>query len=34
MEAAIGNSKDYSLKQYLFFASKLQTKAEVSDFFF
>lgn len=28
MEAAIGNSKDYSLKQYLFFASKLQTKAE------
>lgn len=29
MEAALGNSKDYSLKQYLRFANKLQTKAKV-----
>ncbi|KAJ7966485.1 DNA binding protein [Quillaja saponaria] len=28
MEAALGNSKDYSLKQYLLFANKLQTKAK------
>jgi len=28
MEAALGNSKDYSLKQYLLFADKLQTKAK------
>ncbi|XP_050365799.1 uncharacterized protein LOC126784379 [Argentina anserina] len=28
MEAALGNSKDYSLKQYLLFAEKLQTKAK------
>ncbi|KAL5988308.1 hypothetical protein ACLOJK_036071 [Asimina triloba] len=28
MVAAIGNSKDYSLKQYLFFAEKLQNKAK------
>ncbi|KAI9118374.1 hypothetical protein K1719_010706 [Acacia pycnantha] len=28
LEAALGNSKDYSLKQYLLFASKLQTKAK------
>jgi hypothetical protein len=31
MEAALGNSKDYSLKQYLLFADKLQTKAKVSE---
>ncbi|TYK20114.1 hypothetical protein E5676_scaffold134G002390 [Cucumis melo var. makuwa] len=29
MEAALGNSKDYSLKQYLLFANKLQEKAKV-----
>ena len=29
MEAALGNSKDYSLKQYIKFADKLQTKAKV-----
>ncbi|MED6111043.1 hypothetical protein PIB30_048750 [Stylosanthes scabra] len=28
MEAALGNSKDYTLKQYLIFADKLQTKAK------
>ncbi|PON65570.1 DNA binding protein [Parasponia andersonii] len=28
MEAALGNSKDYTAKQYLLFAKKLQTKAE------
>lgn len=28
MVAALGNSKDYTLKQYLTFASKLQSKAE------
>ncbi|KAG7024324.1 hypothetical protein SDJN02_13138, partial [Cucurbita argyrosperma subsp. argyrosperma] len=28
MEAALGNSKDYSLKQYLSFAKKLQDKAK------
>lgn len=28
MVAALGNSKDYSLKQYLLFANKLQTKAK------
>ncbi|KAL2317872.1 hypothetical protein Fmac_031748 [Flemingia macrophylla] len=28
MEAALGNSKDYSLKQYLKFAEKLQMKAK------
>ncbi|XP_038898858.1 uncharacterized protein LOC120086335 isoform X1 [Benincasa hispida] len=28
MEAALGNSKDYSLKQYLSFANKLQDKAK------
>ncbi|XP_059459530.1 uncharacterized protein LOC132189061 isoform X1 [Corylus avellana] len=28
MEAALGNSKDYSLKQYLLLADKLQTKAK------
>ncbi|XP_028797247.1 uncharacterized protein LOC114752673 [Neltuma alba] len=28
LEAALGNSKDYSLKQYLLFASKLQAKAK------
>lgn len=31
MAAALGNSKDYSLKQYLLFADKLQTKAKVSE---
>jgi hypothetical protein len=31
MEAALGNSKDYSLKQYLLFADKLQTKAKVGE---
>lgn len=31
MEAALGNAKDYSLKQYLLFADKLQTKAKVSE---
>ncbi|KAK4571812.1 hypothetical protein RGQ29_030281 [Quercus rubra] len=30
MVAALGNSKDYSLKQYLLFANKLQTKAKMS----
>lgn len=30
MEAALGNCKDYSLKQYLLFADKLQKKAKVS----
>lgn len=34
MEAALGSSKDYSLKQYLLLAEKLQTKAKVSDIFF
>ncbi|XP_029125825.1 uncharacterized protein LOC109791858 isoform X2 [Cajanus cajan] len=29
MEAALGNSKDYSLKQYLKFTEKLQMKAKV-----
>lgn len=29
MEAALGNSKDYSLKQYLSFANTLQEKAKV-----
>lgn len=29
MVAAIGSSKDYTLKQYLIFAEKLQTKAKV-----
>ncbi|EXC22415.1 hypothetical protein L484_007085 [Morus notabilis] len=29
MEAALGNSKDYTAKQYLLFANKLQTKAKV-----
>ncbi|XP_024029929.1 uncharacterized protein LOC21390497 isoform X1 [Morus notabilis] len=28
MEAALGNSKDYTAKQYLLFANKLQTKAK------
>ncbi|CAI0464356.1 unnamed protein product [Linum tenue] len=28
MEAALGNSKDYTLKQYLLFADKLQAKAK------
>ncbi|KAJ8773256.1 hypothetical protein K2173_028433 [Erythroxylum novogranatense] len=28
MEAALGSSKDYSLKQYLIFVDKLKTKAE------
>ncbi|XP_054819399.1 uncharacterized protein LOC129318580 isoform X1 [Prosopis cineraria] len=28
LEAVLGNSKDYSLKQYLLFASKVQTKAK------
>ncbi|KAF7817412.1 Amino acid transporter AVT6A isoform B [Senna tora] len=28
MQAALGNSKDYSLKQYLLFANQLQTKAK------
>ncbi|KAK7321619.1 hypothetical protein VNO77_32438 [Canavalia gladiata] len=28
MEAALGNSKDYSLKQYILFVNKLQTKAK------
>lgn len=30
MEAALGNSKDYTLKQYLIFVNKLQKKAKVS----
>lgn len=30
MVAALGNSKDYTLKQYLIFANKLQEKAKVS----
>lgn len=34
MGAALGHSKDYSLKQYLLFADKLQAKAKVSDIFF
>nr|GMD99491.1 Ena/VASP-like protein [Ipomoea batatas] len=29
MQAALGNSKDYTLKQYLVFVDKLQAKAEV-----
>lgn len=29
MEAAIGNSKDYTLKSYVIFVKKLQAKAEV-----
>lgn len=33
MVAALGNSKDYSLKQYLLFADKLQSKAKVSKCF-
>ncbi|VFQ83907.1 unnamed protein product [Cuscuta campestris] len=31
MEAVIGNSKDYSLKQYLVFVDKLQCKAKRFD---
>ncbi|KAF5746751.1 hypothetical protein HS088_TW06G00925 [Tripterygium wilfordii] len=34
MVAALGHSKDYTLKQYLLFVDKLQTKAKVSFFFF
>lgn len=34
MEAALGSSKDYSLKQYLLLVEKLQTKAKASDIFF
>lgn len=34
MGAALGHSKDYSLRQYLLFADKLQAKAKVSDIFF
>ncbi|KAL8096288.1 hypothetical protein AgCh_037304 [Apium graveolens] len=30
MEAALGNSKDYTLKQYLVFVEKLQEKSKVS----
>ena len=30
MEAVFGHSKDYSLKQYLAFATKLQNRAKVS----
>ncbi|MCI11731.1 hypothetical protein A2U01_0032833, partial [Trifolium medium] len=28
MQAALGNSKDYTLKQYLTFTNKLQEKAK------
>ncbi|OMO70875.1 hypothetical protein COLO4_28451 [Corchorus olitorius] len=31
MEAALGNSKDYSLKQYLSFVDKLQSKSKVGE---
>lgn len=34
MEGALGNSKDYSLKQYLLFVTKLQDKAKVRRLFF
>ncbi|XP_031372510.1 uncharacterized protein LOC116187722 isoform X3 [Punica granatum] len=34
MEAALGSSKDYSLKQYMLFVEKLQAKAKASDIFF
>ena len=30
MEVALGNSKDYSLKRYLLFVTKLQKKSKVS----
>lgn len=30
MEAVLGNSKEYTLKQYLLFVDKLQTKSKVS----
>jgi hypothetical protein len=33
MEAVLGNSKDYTLKQYLLFVDKLQTKSKVSFIF-
>jgi hypothetical protein len=33
MQAALGNSKDYTLKQYLIFANKLQEKAKVLLFY-
>lgn len=33
MEAALGSSKDYTLKQYLVFANKLQEKAKVLLFY-
>lgn len=32
--AAIGHSKDYSLKQYLVFVEKMQTKAKVGQIHF
>lgn len=31
MVAALGNSKDYSLKQYLLFVEKLQSKSKVGE---
>jgi len=34
MIAALGNSKEYTLKQYLLFAEKLRSKSKVSFFFF
>ena len=34
MVAAIGSSKDYTLKQYLVFVDKLQAKAKVGFFSF
>lgn len=34
MVAALGNAKDYTLKQYLVFVDKLQAKAKVRFSFF
>ena len=34
MIAALGNSKEYTLKQYLLFAEKLRSKSKVSFFSF
>jgi hypothetical protein len=34
MVAALGNAKEYTLKQYLAFAEKLQAKAKVCAFEF
>lgn len=34
MEAALGSSKDYSLKQYLLFVDRIQCKSKVGEISF